>query len=75
MRDGAILINLEAFKAIVKHNSLILFTTETARGTVLQQFCPFLQYRLTYVPRTTTTSRHRRGMTPSIRRSHCGGQT
>jgi hypothetical protein len=50
VRDGAILINLEAFKAIVKHNSLILFTTETARGTVLQQFCPFLQYRLTYVP-------------------------
>jgi len=47
VRDGAILINLEAFKAIVKHNSLILFTTETARGTVLQQFCPFLQYRLT----------------------------
>lgn len=47
VRDGVILINLEAFKAIVKHNSLILFTTETARGTVLQQFCPFLQYRLT----------------------------
>src|SRR5690349_4163030 len=56
VRDGAILINLEAFKAIVKHNCVILFTTEAARGTVLQQFCPFLQYRLTYVADTSAAS-------------------
>lgn len=49
VREGALLVNLETFKAIVKHNRLILFTTEASRVTFLKQFCPFLQYRLTYV--------------------------
>jgi len=48
VRDGAILINLEAFKAIIKHDRLMLFATEATRHNVIQQFCPFLQYRLTY---------------------------
>jgi len=58
VRDGTILVNIEQFRAIIKHDRVFLFIQQ-GNEEELKEFCRFLQYRITRdssTPSATTGS-------------------